>query len=1027
MKYFRLTFFISLTLIISSRKIYAGNDDYWQQNINYKIDVTLNDISHELNGFIKIEYSNNSPDTLNYIYFHLWPNAYKELNTAFAKQQLGNKSTRFYFSKREQRGYLDELVFKVNDQNIEWTLDEKDIDICKLMLNAPLFPGETITISTPFHVKIPDSFSRLGHVGQSYQITQWYPKPAVYDQQGWHPMPYLDQGEFYSEFGSFNVTITLPKNYVVGASGNLQNEEELAWLNELAAKTDTIENFKHDYSFPKSDSLTKTLHYKLENAHDFAWFADKRYHVLKGELELPNSGRKITTWAMFTNYDADLWKKSIEYIHDGAWYYSKWIGDYPYDNLTAVEGALSAGGGMEYPTITIIGATSNALELETVIVHEVGHNWFYGILGSNERDHPWMDEGINSFYETRYTETKYPEMGLLGDFKMSKLSKFLDLEKYKRRYANELFYLFTARRNLDQPIELTSEKYMYINYGTIVYAKSALAIDHLRSYLGDSKFDQIMQNYFSQWKFKHPQPEDFRSAFDTTTNKNLDWFFHDIVTTTDKLDYAIKKIKKNKQDRSRRYITIKNRSTIAAPFSLSALRFDTVVATKWYPGFEGEKTFEWINNNYHEFKLDADKRTNEINRKNDNYRLAGLMHKVEKLRFQLFGSLENTDRTQLFFTPVAGWNNYDKTVVGIAFYNHLLPSKKFEFELVPMFGTASLTFTGIGKMGYTFYARKSKVHNIKLSIAGKRFSYDLFPEVLNFNKIESALAIDFRKKNTRSSVAKKLTFRSCTVFQDFLEYDSDLNEKVKKSTNYTVNEALFELKDTRVINPYQLTASVQQGSNFIKTSAEFKYMLTYNKKNKGLHIRIFGGGFLWNNSESGSIPDTRFRLNYSTGKEQFQKDYLFDEFFFGRNETNGFFSQQVFVKEGGFRSRTDFGQTNKWISTINLNSTIPGKIPIRPYLSIGVFGQTNSKINMAVEAGISIVILPEIFDINFPLMTIVQVTKVNDERLTKKWWVGKNKNDSDNLYQGQKYWSLITFRFNLRKMNPFDYLREIPF
>ncbi|MDZ4844925.1 MAG: M1 family metallopeptidase [Chitinophagales bacterium] len=995
---------------------------YWQQAVDYKINVSLDDKKHELTGNLEVVYTNNSPDTLSFIWFHLWPNAYKNLNTAFAQQQLENRSTEFYFSKPEQRGYIDSLDFKSGGQKLEWKLDSAKIDICKVLLPQPLKSGERITISTPFHVKIPASFSRLGHVAQSYQITQWYPKPAVYNKNGWHPMSYLDQGEFYSEFGSFDVQITLPKNYVVAASGNLQNEEELAWLTELAEKTSKIESFENARDFPASDSTLKTLRYKLENAHDFAWFADKRYHVLKGEVELPNSKRKVTTWAMFTNIDAKLWKNSLEYLHDATLYYSKWIGDYQYDQVTAVEGALSAGGGMEYPTITIIGGTNNALDLETVIMHEVGHNWFYGILGTNERDHAWMDEGINSFYEMRYLYTKYPGRKWPDGFNAEKLRKLFDMEDYTLKFQNELFYLFNARQHLDQPSELPSQDFTSLNYGAIVYGKTALLFDHLKAYLGDSLFDSVMQKYFSEWKFKHPQPEDLRALFEAYTGKNLTWFFDDLIATSQKLDYKIAAVKKDKANNIHT-LHVANKTGIAAPIAVSAIRKDTVAKTIWLEGFEGEKEIEIVNDNYEQYRIDFDRTTTEFNRKNNNYRLRGLMHKAERLRFQFLGSLENPTKAQLFFSPAVGWNNYDKTLIGFAFYNHFLPFKELEFELVPMFGTGSVQFAGIGRVAYTFYTKGSKVHNVNLSIGGRRFSYDLVPEVLNYNKIQPVLTLTFRKKYARSPVDKSLSFRHIHIWQDFREYNR--TELVLENTvsKYFVNEVAFNLENTRVINPFRANITVQQGKDFVRSFAEFNYKLTYNKKNKGLHVRLFAGGFLWNDRESGVVPDARFRMNFGTGREQFQKDFLFDEYFFGRNETEIFSSQQIVTKEGGFRSRNSFGQTDKWLATIHLNSTIPGKIPIRPYTTIGMFGQENAGFNLAYELGLAFVIIPDMFEIYFPLVSIVQ-DKVAG---TQKWYVGFDKNDTDNLYYREKYWGLITFQFNIKKMNPFEVVRKAQF
>ncbi|MBU0763571.1 MAG: M1 family metallopeptidase, partial [Bacteroidetes bacterium] len=473
---------ITLTLsgILIILKVFG--QEYFQQEVNYRIEVELDDRKHELTGQETITYINNSPDTLTFLYFHLWPNAYKNRHTALTKQQVKVRNKKLYMASEQDRGYIDNLDFDVDGKKINLIYDPVYNDICRLILYDPLPPGRKIVISTPFRVKIPSAdFSRLGHSGNSYQVTQWYPKPAVYDNEGWHRMPYLDMGEFYSEFGSFDVSITLPGNYVVAATGNCRTASETKWLDSLARVTAAIEKFdRRNDMFPPSSERKKTLRYTEQNIHDFAWFADKRFHVLKGEVEVPHSGKKVTTWAMFTNSKARYWQRALEYINDAVYYYSLWSGDYPYANCTAVDAPLSAGGGMEYPTITVIGKSDSHLALEQVIMHEVGHNWFYGVLGSDERTHPWMDEGINTFYEHRYIKTKYPETkagtGLLPD----ELISFLGLRDLPPEAVYELGYVINARRNLDQPSTLASEEYSAMNYFTTVYMKTAFLFDYLK-------------------------------------------------------------------------------------------------------------------------------------------------------------------------------------------------------------------------------------------------------------------------------------------------------------------------------------------------------------------------------------------------------------------------------------------------------------------------------------------------------------------------------------------------------------------
>ena len=320
----------------------------WQQRVNYNIQVSLDDENHVLNGEIEFTYFNNSPDTLKRIYMHLWPNAYKNNQTAFAKQQLNNNQTSFFFAKERKRGYIDSLNFTQSGDSLKIQRTEH-IDVVYLQLNNPIYPGESTRIKSPFRVKIPGSFSRMGHVKNSYQISQWYPKPAVYDVNGWNPMPYLDQGEFYSEFGNFNVSITLPQNYVVAATGVLQDSTEKKWLKdrELYYKGNT----KRVEDEVASSALLKTLHFEQNNIHDFAWFADKEFYVWSSQQMLPDSSAEVQTFLYSINENDE---NALQYVNEGIEFYSEKVGNYPYSHASAVIGPLKAGGGMEYPMCTMM-------------------------------------------------------------------------------------------------------------------------------------------------------------------------------------------------------------------------------------------------------------------------------------------------------------------------------------------------------------------------------------------------------------------------------------------------------------------------------------------------------------------------------------------------------------------------------------------------------------------------------------------------------------------------------------------------
>ena len=701
-------------------------DGYFQQTVDHFIDVKLEDERHELHGDITTSYVNNSPDTLSFLWIHLWPNAYESGESALAKQEFRNGNLFMFWAMQRDLGGIDSLAFQINGNDASWGFHPEHRDIAKLELLEPLLPGNEVQYTTPFRVRIPSGrISRLGHIGESYQMTQWYPKPAVYDRDGWHEMPYLNQGEFYSEYGSFDVSITLPSNYVVGATGDLNpdqanNAAELTFLDSLVLQTERSLNeafFESDSladkkdEFPLSSTRLKTLRFQQQNVHDFAWFADKRWMVLKGSVELPNSKRQVTTWAMFTPNQAEYWKESLEYIADGTYAYSKWNGDYPYNHVTAVDGTISAGGGMEYPNVTVIGQVGSDLSLETVIVHEVGHNWFYGILGSNERTHAWMDEGINSFNETRYFVEKYGEDLGLGGLKseMTPLMQKLDLNRYSYQSQDQLAYLLSARMLGDQPMQCHSDDFTSINYGTIVYKKSAAAFEYLRQAIGTEVFDAGMQSYFEAWKFKHPGPQDLRDALERAADTDLSWFFEDVIQTTGVTDYALTRLRRpNDATASQWQATVKNRGDVPGPFSLSGQLDDaTWVDLGWYTGVShGQARTIAIpasddqGRSFKQIRLDASESMLEYERHNNSMRTRGLLRKVEPLSIRMLTRLDRSDRTQVSWLPAVGWNAHDAATLGVVLHNTVIPMRDFEWMLMPMWSTERNQPVGMARVAY---------------------------------------------------------------------------------------------------------------------------------------------------------------------------------------------------------------------------------------------------------------------------------------------------------------------------------------
>ena len=996
---------VGIFVVFSSFPSFAQN--YFQQEVNYTIDVKLDDVKHELHAMEKIEYINNSPAALTFIYMHLWPNAYVNNTTALAKQLYSQGETRLYYAGDDEIGYIDQLAFRINDQPVKWEIVKDSVDICKIHLNEPLASGGKIIITTPFHVKIPSAeISRLGHMGQAYMISQWYPKPAVYDKNGWNYMPYLDQGEFYSEFGSFDVSITLPKNYVLGATGDLVNgEKELEWLNQKAKETEAISSFdRGNMDFPASDTATKTLRFKQSNVHDFAWFCDKRYHVLKGEIETPHTKHKVTTWAFFTNAEANLWQKSISYINDAIYYYSLWNGDYPYNHCTAVDGTISAGSGMEYPNITVIGTSRTAFRLDQVIAHEVGHNWFYGMLGSNERLHPWMDEGINSFNELRYVELKYPDQKLLGNFANLKPARILDLHRYKNKAAIYLAYVYSTATNSDQPIEAPAYEYTKVNYGGIVYGKTAMVLDYLMAHIGEKKMDEAMQRYFEEWKFKHPQPSDFRKILEEVSGKNLSWLFDDLINTTKKLDYKIAFAHKNGDGSWD--LGVKNTGKINGPIFIQGIKDKKLVGELNYSGFKGKQALTFPPSEIDYFKIDFVEDMPETNRKNNTIRTKGLFKTVEPLKLQFLGSLNNPAKTQLFWTPVAGWNNYNKWMFGAAFYNALLPRKNFEFELMPLYSYSTADLAGYGHVAYTFYTNGNILQHLQFGITGSRYAQYNHPTDLNFNKIAPEVNIELKKKKAISPYTNTIRYRNITLIEDVIQRKFENNGiSIYEARSYSnFNDLTYTLSTKDATTPYSISANFQQGENVYKSALTAKYAYHFRKKNKGVDLRLFAGTFIGTTLANGG--PYRFRMSGQRGYQ----DYLYDHIYLGRTETDGILANQFTETDGGFKFYSAIGQSAKWLTALNIKSSLGNlKLPINLYADIGTSaddGILEQKI--LYDAGVSLCLQKDIFEIYFPLF------------LSEDFKTYKTTNKL-------KYEETIRFTLNLNLLNPFDFIRNFTF
>ncbi len=923
----------------------------WQQKVDHTIAVTLDPGSKTLTGNTSIHYFNNSPDTLRSIWLHVWANAYSNDQTAFARQQLALGKTDFHYSPEADRGFATGFHFSTGKDSLNWHFDSMNNDIIEVVLSAPLLPGTSVSINTPFIVKLPKIFSRGGVDGSFFAISQWYPKPAVYDINGWNTMPYLDQGEFYSEFGDYEVSITIPEKYTVAATGNLQTLSEIIRLNSL---NDAIGN--------NHSNQPKTLVYTEQHVHDFAWFADTVFSVSHKFMNVSLTD-SIKMWFFKGKGNGKTYYKGnpLRIIENSLKFYSKNVGPYPYKQCTVVIGTLQAGGGMEYPTITVCSMVNPGL-----IGHEIGHNWFYGMLGTNERKFPWMDESINTFYDYRAKKALLPD---------SNFYKKQYAENWLAQYEPLTMYLFSAKQGLSQPLNTSSEDFVSrLNYGSIVYGKGPLLFAYLEQQLGDSLFKQCVQHYFKTWQFKHPLPKDMQHCFEEICHTPLDWFFIDLLNENNTIDIKVNK----------RGFIVKESEKLNY-----FLHLKTNPQLNPY-GFLPERNY--LNNG----------------------------QKIKPITLGIpFQYPRHDALLQLNILPIAGFNYYDKLYVGAFLFNRTFLRNKIELTALPAYGIGSKKLVGYGKINALFLANKSlTIHKTETGIQGQSFSMYTSGVLNQYYKIHPYVKINFKHKGIvdehKTNELQLNLYRTGLTKSTYTLYDTAgqalyFNLPANYFSNYArlsyiyINKQALHSESFKWHAEYGSNYKYSPGVNtYIKTWINTAYKHYYEKK-KYFKTELFAGIFL---NKKGITGNRNFYLSGNSGGT----DYLYNEAMLGRNEgfsDNGILSRQVIDNNGNMRNILPLSSTDKWMLALTNDLSLPGKIPFNIYADFGYYQSlVNTSSGLSYKA-------PELYTtmgISLPLF-----------RNTLEIFVPIIQSQFD-MYKnaGYKFSDYIGFKLHLNNWSPYE-------
>lgn len=521
------------TSIFAPLKLWPGNlyrggsgapgPRYWQQRASYDIKSTLDTTNKSLKGELTLRYTNNSPDTLRFVWFQVEQNAFKSQSL---NSYVFPPESRFGARNFEGGTTFDRVNSVVGTAKapLKTRVDGTQM---KVDLASPLAPGATATFDIAWHFNIPEhGADRMGRDGSLYELAQWYPRVAVYDDlRGWNTEPYLGQGEFYLDYGDYTLEITVPAGYIVAATGMLTNQADVLTPTQIsrlaqAGKTDKVVNVITQAELTSGAARptktgTKTWKFRAQNVRDAVWAASPEF------LWDATSWNGKYAFAYYRPSAIDTWKEAADMSRMSIQEYSERWYPYPYPQISAIEGPIS---GMEYPMVAMENKSADKYDLFNVVTHEIGHMWFPMIVGSNERMHMWQDEGFNTFINYFAEARRYPEKGSYAD----------------RIRADREMVVNYMLHDADEPLEINPDRIDPRVLGENAYVKTAVGLGLLRDeILGPQAFDDAFKEYTRRWAFKHPSPTDFFKTMEDVAGKRLDWFFREWFLENPHFDQSI--------------------------------------------------------------------------------------------------------------------------------------------------------------------------------------------------------------------------------------------------------------------------------------------------------------------------------------------------------------------------------------------------------------------------------------------------------------------------------------------------------
>lgn len=895
---------------------------YWgvAQHKN-EISATLKEDSHSIEITQKFTYHNQTGISLSGLYFLDWNNAYSDNSTPLSKKFGEDFDRRLHLATQKERGYtkINSVVTK-DYQGLEWhRTPEKDI--IAIELKEALRPNQSLTIFFSYEVFLPDSkFTRYGHYPNgNYFLKDWYLTPAVHNK-GW--LCYNNKGldDLYTDMAETTVNFKYPKNLQIASNFQLGSEGHFPEGNFAQLK----------------EANRKSIVISLTKEKEFSTYYTQSIEV-SSNLDLPR-------------FPDILQSISINQV---LGFIEQHLGEYPHKKLMVSSYDYDKNplyGLNQLPNFIV--PYEDEFQFEMMFLKTALNSFLEESLYLDNRKERWVKDAIANYLTIKYVEENFPDQKLIGKLADLWGIRGFHFAKMKFNEQYSFLHMLSARRNVDQALNLPNDSLIIFNQKVANSYKAGLGLAYMAEYLGKEKVDSTILDFY-QVKKLNPKTtaDDFRIVMESCSDSKLDWFFEEYVSTRKKIDFKIKKVEKTPDSLK---VTVKNKRGSLLPISLFGIREDSVVSKYWLTNIDSSKTFVIPRNGEDKLVLNYDNKIPEFNQRDNWKTLNGFLSSNKRLKFTFFKDTEDPNYQQVFFVPIANFNIYDGLTPGLRLYNKTFLERPFTYDITPTYSFLERTLVGGASMRYRHYYDQGRLFMANYQFSG---STSHFQQNSRFTTITPSITFGWRPQDLRSNKRQFLFFRHRNVFRNIdeaLANDNTLDLDLENNPDYSIFNTRFTSIDNGLINFKSSEIDFQHSGDFTKISAEFEYRRLF-ESNRQLNVRFFAGKFLRNRTGSDFFS---FALDRPT-------DYMFDLGYLGRSEQSGIVSQQIIIAEGGFKTLFQDQFADDFIATTNVSFNLWRWIEV--YGDIGVVGDKGQNSRFVYDSGIRLNLVTDYFELYLPM------------------------------------------------------------